>query len=87
MVDLLGTNPTGRLVETTWPEEAAALVLEGYREVVENRAPVFCRQTNEWLADQDPTAWAMCLPLSSDGRRVDVILGYLSDNIGMLSQL
>jgi len=57
MVDLLGTNPTGRLVETAWPEEAAALALEGYREVVENRAPVFCRQTNEWLADQDPTAW------------------------------
>jgi len=87
IVDLLGVNPTGRLVETAWPEEAAALVVEGYRDVVDSRAPVFCQQTNPWLADQDPTAWAMRLPLSSDGVEVDMILAYLSDNIGMLSQL
>jgi hypothetical protein len=87
MVDLLGVNPTGRSVETAWPEDAVELVLDGYRDVVESRAPVFCQQTCEWLSDQQPTAWAMRLPLSSDGTEVDMILAYLSDNIGMLSQL
>jgi|SRR6185369_10552114 len=87
MVDLLGVNPTGRPVETAWPEEAVALVLDGYRDVVENRRPVFCQQICEWLCDQEPSAWAMRLPLSSDGVEVDMILAYLSDNIGMLSQL
>jgi len=87
IVDLLGVNPTGRQVETAWPEETAGLVLDGYREVVETRAPVFCQQIKGWLEDQKPTAWAMRLPLSSDGEDVDMILAYLSDNIGMLSQL
>ncbi|HET6157253.1 MAG TPA: PAS domain-containing protein [Dongiaceae bacterium] len=87
IVDLLGLNPTGRLIETVWPESEAAWLLEGYREVVETRAPLFCQQTCEWLVDQEPTAWAMRLPLSSDGQQVDVILCYLSENIGMLSQL
>jgi hypothetical protein len=87
MVDLLGTNPTGRPVETAWPEETVGLMLGGYRDVVENRKPVFCQQTQEWLSDQQPSAWAMRLPLSSDGVEVDMILAYLSDNIGMLSQL
>src|SRR6185503_17392695 len=87
IVDLLGVNPTGRLVETAWPEETAGLVLDRFREVVETRAPVFCQQIKCWLEDQKPTAWAMRLPLSSDGEDVDMILAYLSDNIGMLSQL
>ena len=87
MVDLLGVNPTGRLVETAWPEEMADTVVEGYRQVVESRQPLFCQQINGWLEDQKPTAWAMRLPLSSDGEEVDMILAYLSDNIGMLSQL
>jgi hypothetical protein len=87
IVDLLGMNPTGQRIETAWPEDEAARLLEGYREVVETRAPIFCHQTCEWLSDQEPTAWAICLPLSSDGERVDMVLGYLSDNIGMLSQL
>jgi hypothetical protein len=87
IVDLLGTNPTGRLVETAWPEDEAARLLEGYREVVQTRAPIFCHQTCQWLDDQEPSAWAVRLPLSSDGVEVDMILGYLSDNIGMLSQL
>jgi len=87
IVDLLGVNPTGRLVETAWPEEIANHVVDGYREVVETRKPAFCQQINGWLEDQKPTAWAMRLPLSSDGEEVDMILAYLSDNIGMLSQL
>ena len=87
MVDLLGTNPTGRPVETAWPEECVDAVVDGYRDVVESRGPVFCQQTCQWLDDQEPTAWAMRLPLSSDGVEVDMILAYLSDNIGMLSQL
>ena len=87
IVDLLGMNPTGQPVASAWPAEEAAPLLEGYRAVVETRAPVFCEQTCQWLEDQKPSAWAMRLPLSSDGERVDLILGYLSDNIGMLSQL
>lgn len=87
IVDLLGVNPTGRLVETAWPEEIADQVVDGYREVVETCKPVFCQQINGWLEDQTPTAWAMRLPLSSNGEEVDMILAYLSDNIGMLSQL
>ncbi|MGH6894128.1 MAG: PAS domain-containing protein [Dongiaceae bacterium] len=86
MVDLLGADPTGQPVESAWPQKAAAIVLADYREVVETKAPVFCHQTCAWLQDQGPSAWAMRLPLSSDGNEVDVVLGYLSDNIGMLSQ-
>lgn len=87
IVDLLGMNPTGRPVESAWPEAEAAPLLEGYREVVRTGEPVFCQQTCEWLSDQEPSAWAVRLPLSTDRKRVDVVLGYLSDNIGMLSQL
>jgi hypothetical protein len=87
IVDLLGANPTGRPVESAWPDECVDVVLEGYRDVLENRAPVFCQQSCRWLEDQEPSAWAMHLPLSSDGVEVDMILAYLSDNIGMLSQL
>jgi hypothetical protein len=61
--------------------------MDAYRDVVETRNPVFCQQINPWQEDQKPTAWAMRLPLSSDGEEVDMILAYLSDNIGMLSQL
>jgi hypothetical protein len=87
IVELLGVNPTGRAVETAWPEEAAASVLRSFEEVVQTRAPVFCQQTCQWLADQEPSAWAMRLPLSSDGIEVDMVLAYLSDNITMLSQI
>lgn len=87
IVDLLGMNPTGQPVESAWLVEEAAPLLEGYRAVVDAKAPVFCQQTCVWMDDQEPSAWAMRLPLSSDGERVDVVLGYLSDNIGMLSQL
>jgi hypothetical protein len=87
IVDLLGVNPTGRPVETAWPEEGVPMLLQGYRDVVETRQPLFCQQTSEWLCDQEPGAWAMRLPLSSDGAEVDMILAYLSSNVGMLSQL
>lgn len=87
MVDLLGVNPTGRSVESAWPEEVVQDVIDAYRQVVQTRAPIFCQQTGAWLSDQNPSAWAMRLPLSSDGVEVDMILAYLSDNIGMLSQL
>ena len=87
LVDLLGVDPTGRLVETAWPGEIAEHVVDGYRQVVETHKPIFCQQINAWLDDQKPTAWAMRLPLSSDGEEVDMILAYLSDNVGMLSQL
>jgi hypothetical protein len=87
IVDLLGINPTGRLVETAWPENLAPHVIGAYREVVETRKPIFCQQFNAWLDDQKPTAWAMRLPLSSDGEEVAMILAYISDNVGMLSQL
>jgi len=86
IVALLGINPTGRSVETAWPEEGVPMLLEAYREVVETREPVFCQQVSDWLSDQEPSAWAMRLPLSSDGTEVDMILAYLS-NVGMLSQL
>jgi len=87
MVDLLGINPTGQAVETPWPDDVANLVLDDYRAVTETGAPVFCHQvcTDAW--NERPGAWSMRLPLSSNGRDVDVILGYLSDNVGMLSQL
>jgi hypothetical protein len=87
IVDLLGVNPTGRPVETAWPEEGVQQLLEDYREVAENRTPVFCQQVSEWLDDQRPTAWAVRLPLSSDGIEVDMVLAYLSGNIGMVNQL
>jgi hypothetical protein len=87
IVDLLGMDPSGQPVQSAWPAEEAAPLLEGYRAAVETRAPVFCQQTCLWLEDQKPSAWAMRLPLSTDGDRVDMVLGYLSDNIGMLSQL
>ena len=87
MVDLLGVNPTGSPVETGGPEVLAHKVVVGYRTVVETRKPVFCQQIDGWQEDQKPTAWAMRLPLSTDGEDVDMILAYLSDNVGMLSQL
>jgi hypothetical protein len=87
IVDLLGIDPTGQPIESAWPFEEAAPLLEAYRAVVETRAPAFCQQICRWREDQKPSAWAVRLPLSSDGKRVDVVLGYLCDNIGMLSQL
>jgi hypothetical protein len=87
IVDLLGINPTGQPIESAWPEEMAATMLQGLRQVVETRAPVFALQTCQWRGDQEPTAWFMRLPLSSDGAEVEMVLAYLSDNIGMLSQL
>lgn len=87
IVDLFGADPTGQPIESAWPERETAPLLEAYREVAATRAPVFCEQTCEWLSDQAPSAWAMRLPLSADGQRVDMVLGYLSDNVGMLSQL
>ena len=87
LVELLGMNPTGRPLESVWPEAEVTPLLESYRLAVETRAPVFCCQCHQWLSDQAPSAWALRLPLSSDGERVDMVLGYLSDNIGMLSQL
>jgi hypothetical protein len=87
IVDLLGMDPTGRPIDWSWPEASAASLLDSYREVVETRAPVICHQICEWRDDDEPSAWALRLPLSSGGSDVDVVLGYLSDNIGMLSQL
>lgn len=74
MVDLLGIAPTGRLVETAWPEDIADHLVDDFRLVVETRKPVFCQQINPWLEDQTPTAWAMRLLLSSDGEDIEVIL-------------
>ena len=85
IVDLLGVDPTGCWSRPHGPKKPPTLVVEGYRDVVETRTPVFCQQINGWLEDQKPTAWAMRLPLSSNGKDVDMILAYLSDNIGMLS--
>jgi hypothetical protein len=87
IVDLLGINPTGRSVESAWPVDLAASVMRSYHEVVATRAPVYCQQVSQWLEDQQPSAWAMRLPLSCDGETVDIILAYISDNIRSLSQL
>jgi hypothetical protein len=87
IVDLLGINPTGRSVEAAWPVDLAASVARSYQEVVATRAPVYCQQVSKPLEDQQPSAWAMRLPLSHDGEKVDIILAYLSDNIRTLSQL
>ena len=87
MVDLLGVNPTGQPVESAWPDEVVPFLLQGYRQCAETGEPVFCHQscTDAW--NERPGAWSMRLPLSSNGRDVDVILAYLSENVGMLSQL
>lgn len=87
IVDLLGMDPTGRPIDWSWPEGSATDLLDSYRELVETRAPVICHQVCEWRDDDEPSAWALRLPLSTGGSEVDMVLGYLSDNIGMLSQL
>lgn len=87
IVDLLGVNPTGRPVETGWPEDEVQVLLDGYRQVVDTRKPLFCQQVRGWLDDQEPSAWAIRLPLSSNETDVDMVLAYLNCNIGMLNQL
>lgn len=84
LTELRGSDPTGLAVEAAWPAEDAEIVLAAYRQVVAQKAPVFCHPARQMRRDQDPTVGAMLLPLSSDGEQVDVILGYLSDGVGVL---
>jgi hypothetical protein len=84
LTELRGSDPTGLAVEAAWPAEDAEIVLAAYRQVVAQKAPVFCHPARQMRRDQDPTVGVMLLPLSSDGEQVDVILGYLSDGVGVL---
>lgn len=84
LTELRGSDPTGLAVEAAWPAEDAEIVLAAYRQVVAQKAPVFCHPARQVRRDQDPAVGVMLLPLSNDGERVDVILGYLSDGVGVL---
>jgi len=84
VVALRGFDPTGRSVEAAWPVEDAEMVRAVYRHVAEQKAAIFCHAAERWHFERDPVVGVMLLPLSSDGERVDQILGYLCDSIGML---
>lgn len=84
LTELRGSDPTGLAVDAAWPREDAEVILAAYRQVAEHKAPVFCHPAQQMHHDQDPAVGIMLLPLSNDGERVDVILGYLSDGVGVL---
>jgi len=84
VAELRGFDPTGRSVESVWPAQDAEIVLAAYRQVVAQKSPVFCHPAQRWHWDQEPAVGVMLLPLSTDGEKVDQILGYLSDGVGML---
>lgn len=83
IVALRGFDPTGRSVEAAWPHEDAELVLATYRQVTEQKTPIFCHAAERWHYERDPVVGVMLLPLSNDGEKVDQILGYVGDSIGM----
>jgi hypothetical protein len=84
LTELRGSDPTGLAVEAAWPAEDAEIVLAAYRQVVAQKAPVFCHPARQLRRDQEPSIGVMLLPLSSDGETVDLILGYLSEGTGVL---
>lgn len=84
LTELRGSDPTGLEVESAWPAEDAEVVLAAYRQVAAQKGPVFCHPARQIRRDQDPAVGVMLLPLSNDGDNVDVILGYLSDGVGVL---
>ena len=84
LTELRGADPTGLAVEAARPREDAEIVLAAYRQVVEQKAPVFCHPARQVRRDQMAEDRRMLLPLSNDGQRVDVILGYLSEGVGVL---
>lgn len=83
IVALRGFDPTGRNVEAAWPREDAEMVQAAYRHVVAQKAAVFCHAAERWHYERDPVVGVMLLPLSNDGQKVDQILGYVGDSIGM----
>lgn len=84
LTQLRGRDATGLTVEEAWPAADAEIVLAGYRDVVARREPVFCHATQGPRSARRPQAGIMLLPLSKDGERVDMILGYLAEDIGVL---
>ncbi len=84
LTELRGSDPTGLTVEAAWPADDAEIILAAYRQVVAQKAPVFCHPARQVGRDQDSAVGVMLLPLSSDGAQVDVILGYLNDGVGVL---
>jgi hypothetical protein len=83
IVALRGFDPTGRSVEAAWPREDSDMVRAAYAEVTESKAPIFCHPAERRLGEREPVVGVMLLPLSSDGDKVDQILGYLGDHIDM----
>jgi len=83
LTELRGSDPTGLSVDAAWPADDAETVLASYRQVVAQKAPVFYLPARPFGQDRTSQVGVMLLPLSSDGERVDVILGYLSDGVGI----
>jgi hypothetical protein len=76
----LGRDSTGRRLSELYGAKPAALqkVLATFRTVVEEKRPVFGRGTIFWLPSRDIRRFAAgYLPLSDDGRTVNIILAEL----------
>lgn len=84
LTELRGSDPTGLSVSAAWPREDAEIVTAAYRQVVAQKAPVFCHPARQMQREHERDLGVMLLPLSSDGEKVDVILGYLSEGVGVL---
>lgn len=65
---------TGDLLSTLKPKEFAEAILAHYRGIISDRAPTYSR-TGYWDDDYETEAYhALRLPLSSNGRDIDMIL-------------
>jgi hypothetical protein len=76
IVRFVGSNNTGKSAVRDMPPASAASMLGVLNRVVDGRAPVFRLGKAYWLQEKSYRDFEACyLPLSSDGRTVDIILG------------
>lgn len=74
IVDFVGVNNTGKLVEETLPPAAAIRMIEILTSVVTNRAPRFRAGYAHWHERKSYRKFEACfLPLSADDHTVDKI--------------
>ena len=76
LVDMAGSNPTGKPAGATMTPRGAEMISNILRAVAQERVPKFRAGKMYWQADRTYRDFEACLlPLSSDGQTVDIIFG------------
>lgn len=79
IVEFSGYNATGKLAGASMPPKSAAMTVEILDSVVAHRAPRFRAGLAHWHRDKSYRKFEACfLPLSPDGKTVDIILAGLT---------